>query len=135
MKAVTAAQLAMASDTVYRVSLDQAIEAMRLTAADMSVKYKETSLSVRPVTSMFDLGVLLGPSPPIEFNALTEGSVRSLLGFGGESPCSVYAFACHNCVNLLLGTRRQQSRYRLPYPPGEIFLRDHSTCFSSPRIS
>ena len=48
MKAVTAAQLAMASDTVYRVSLDQAIEAMRLTAADMSVKYKETSLSVRP---------------------------------------------------------------------------------------
>ena len=48
VKAVTAAQLAMASDTVYRVSLDQAIEAMRLTAADMSVKYKETSLSVRP---------------------------------------------------------------------------------------
>lgn len=47
VKAVTAAQLAMASDTVYRVSLDQAIEAMRLTAADMSVKYKETSLSVR----------------------------------------------------------------------------------------
>ena len=46
VKAVTAAQLAMASDTVYRVSLDQAIEAMRLTAADMSVKYKETSLSV-----------------------------------------------------------------------------------------
>jgi len=48
VKAVTAAQLAMASDNVYRVSLDQAIEAMRLTAADMSVKYKETSLSVRP---------------------------------------------------------------------------------------
>jgi len=47
VKAVTAAQLAMASDTIYRVSLDQAIEAMRLTAADMSVKYKETSLSVR----------------------------------------------------------------------------------------
>jgi len=50
VKAVTAAQLAMASDNVYRVSLDQAIEAMRLTAADMSVKYKETSLSVRPHT-------------------------------------------------------------------------------------
>lgn len=48
VKAVTAAQLAMASDSVYRVSLDQAIEAMRLTASDMSVKYKETSLSVRP---------------------------------------------------------------------------------------
>ena len=48
VKAVTAAQLAMASDKHYRVSLDQAIEAMRLTAADMSVKYKETSLSVRP---------------------------------------------------------------------------------------
>jgi len=48
VKAVTAAQLAMASDIPSRVSLDEAIEAMRLTAADMSVKYKETSLSVRP---------------------------------------------------------------------------------------
>lgn len=37
----------MASTGVYRVTLDEAIEAMRLTAADMSVKYKETSLSVR----------------------------------------------------------------------------------------
>lgn len=46
VKAVTAAQLAMASDNIYRVSLDQAIEAMRLTAQDMSHKYKETSLSV-----------------------------------------------------------------------------------------
>lgn len=47
MKAVTAAQLAMASDGIYSVTLDEAIEAMRLTASDMSVKYKETSLSVR----------------------------------------------------------------------------------------
>ncbi|KAG1791690.1 serine dehydratase alpha chain-domain-containing protein [Suillus plorans] len=45
VKAVTAAQLSMASTGVYRVTLDEAIEAMRLTAADMSVKYKETSLS------------------------------------------------------------------------------------------
>ena len=37
----------MAADGVYSVSLDEAIEAMRLTATDMSVKYKETSLSVR----------------------------------------------------------------------------------------
>ena len=37
----------MASHGVYSVTLDEAIEAMRLTAADMSVKYKETSLSVR----------------------------------------------------------------------------------------
>ena len=36
----------MASDGIYSVTLDEAIEAMRLTAADMSVKYKETSLSV-----------------------------------------------------------------------------------------
>jgi hypothetical protein len=35
----------MASDGVYSVTLDEAIEAMRLTAKDMSVKYKETSLS------------------------------------------------------------------------------------------
>jgi L-serine deaminase len=47
VKAVTAAQLSMAADGVYSVSLDEAIEAMRLTATDMSVKYKETSLSVR----------------------------------------------------------------------------------------
>ena len=47
VKAVTAAQLSMASDGVYSVTLDEAIEAMRITAADMSVKYKETSLSVR----------------------------------------------------------------------------------------
>lgn len=52
MKAVTAAQLSMASDGIYRVTLDEAIEAMRLTAADMSVKYKETSLSV---SSKFDV--------------------------------------------------------------------------------
>jgi len=47
VKAVTAAQLSMAAGGVYSVSLDEAIEAMRLTAADMSVKFKETSLSVR----------------------------------------------------------------------------------------
>ena len=49
VKAVTAAQLSMAAEGVYSVTLDEAIEAMRLTAADMSVKYKETSLSVRSV--------------------------------------------------------------------------------------
>ncbi|KAJ7453921.1 L-serine ammonia-lyase [Mycena galericulata] len=45
VKAVTAAQLSLASDGVYSVTLDEAIEAMRVTAADMSHKYKETSLS------------------------------------------------------------------------------------------
>lgn len=45
VKAITAAQLSMASHGVCSVTLDEAIEAMRLTAADMSVKYKETSLS------------------------------------------------------------------------------------------
>ncbi len=56
MKAVTAAQLSMAAEGVYSVTLDEAIEAMRVTAVDMSVKYKETSLSVRsrffPVPSL-----------------------------------------------------------------------------------
>lgn len=51
VKAVTASQLAMASDGVYSVTLDEAIEAMRLTARDMSVKYKETSLSGLAVCS------------------------------------------------------------------------------------
>ncbi|KZP26663.1 L-serine ammonia-lyase [Athelia psychrophila] len=45
VKAVTAAQLAMASMGIYSVTLDEAIDAMRVTALDMSVKYKETSLS------------------------------------------------------------------------------------------
>ena len=52
VKAVTAAQLSMASQNVYSVTLDEAIEAMRLTAVDMSVKYKETSLSVSEINSM-----------------------------------------------------------------------------------
>jgi L-serine deaminase len=57
VKAITAAQLSMASPGVYSVTLDEAIEAMRLTAADMSVKYKETSLSVRVrCLSMFIVG-------------------------------------------------------------------------------
>jgi len=43
-KAVTASQLALSGDGVHRVSLDQVIETMRQTGADMQTKYKETSL-------------------------------------------------------------------------------------------
>lgn len=57
VKAVTAAQLSMAADGVYSVSLDEAIEAMRLTATDMSVKYKETSLSGLATTVKIPLTV------------------------------------------------------------------------------
>ncbi|KLO17934.1 L-serine ammonia-lyase [Schizopora paradoxa] len=57
VKAVTAAQLSMASDGIYRVTLDEAIEAMRLTALDMSVKYKETSLSGLATTVRIPLTV------------------------------------------------------------------------------
>ncbi|KAF9048282.1 L-serine ammonia-lyase [Hymenopellis radicata] len=57
VKAITAAQLAMASDGVYSVTLDEAIEAMRVTAADMSVKYKETSLSGLATTVRIPLTV------------------------------------------------------------------------------
>ncbi|GAA5928867.1 uncharacterized protein JCM15063_003989 [Sporobolomyces koalae] len=45
VKAVTAAQLALAGDGEHAVTLDEAIEAMRLTARDMHSHYKETSLS------------------------------------------------------------------------------------------
>ena len=89
VKAVTAAQLAMASDTVYRVSLDQAIEAMRLTAADMSVKYKETSLSVRPPW-VLALRVVVGPLLLAESSALTGNLLRFPLGFSGKSSGSVF---------------------------------------------
>lgn len=46
VKAVSAGQLAVASSGIYSVNFDEALEAMRLTAQDMSSKYKETSLSV-----------------------------------------------------------------------------------------
>ncbi|KIK61547.1 hypothetical protein GYMLUDRAFT_42544 [Collybiopsis luxurians FD-317 M1] len=57
VKAITAAQLSLASDGVYSVTLDEAIEAMRLTASDMSVKYKETSLSGLATTVKIPLTV------------------------------------------------------------------------------
>ncbi|SNX81343.1 related to L-serine dehydratase 1 [Melanopsichium pennsylvanicum] len=44
VKAVTAAQLALAGDGKHSVSLDDAITAMRETARDMHTSYKETSL-------------------------------------------------------------------------------------------
>ncbi len=43
VKAVMAARLAMKGDGTHRVSLDQAVETLRSTGADMSAKYKETS--------------------------------------------------------------------------------------------
>ncbi|MGB7447518.1 MAG: L-serine ammonia-lyase [Ornithinimicrobium sp.] len=43
VKAVTASRLALRGDGTHRVSLDQAVETLRQTGADMSVKYKETS--------------------------------------------------------------------------------------------
>jgi L-serine dehydratase len=44
VKAITAASLALKSDGKHHVSLDQVIETMKQTGADMMVKYKETSL-------------------------------------------------------------------------------------------
>lgn len=66
MKAVTAAQLSMASHGVYSVTLDEAIEAMRITAADMSVKYKETSLSVS-IRSMLKYVIVLTMTSLLDF--------------------------------------------------------------------
>ena len=44
VKAITAASLALKGDGTHFVSLDNVIETMRQTGADMQVKYKETSL-------------------------------------------------------------------------------------------
>lgn len=44
VKAVTAASLALKGDGTHFVSLDEVIETMRQTGADMQAKYKETSL-------------------------------------------------------------------------------------------
>jgi L-serine dehydratase len=44
VKAITAASLALKGDGTHQVSLDQVIETMRQTGADMQDKYKETSL-------------------------------------------------------------------------------------------
>jgi L-serine dehydratase len=43
VKAITAASLALQGDGLHRVTLDQAIETMRQTGADMKSKYRETS--------------------------------------------------------------------------------------------
>lgn len=43
-KAINAARMALRGDGSHRVSLDQVIETMRSTGADMSAKYKETSM-------------------------------------------------------------------------------------------
>ncbi|CEQ39021.1 SPOSA6832_00521, partial [Sporobolomyces salmonicolor] len=45
IRGCTAAQLALAGEGIHSVSLDEAIEAMRITARDMHHHYKETSLS------------------------------------------------------------------------------------------
>jgi L-serine dehydratase len=55
VKAINAASLALRGDGLHRVSLDQAIETVRATGADMQNKYKETALgglaiSVLPVS-------------------------------------------------------------------------------------
>ena len=44
IKAIEASRLALMGDGTHRVSLDQVIETMRRTGADMNRKYKETSL-------------------------------------------------------------------------------------------
>ena len=44
IKAIEATRLALLGDGTHRVSLDQVIETMRKTGADMSAKYKETAL-------------------------------------------------------------------------------------------
>jgi L-serine dehydratase len=44
IKAIEASRLALMGDGTHRVSLDQVIETMRRTGADMDQKYKETSL-------------------------------------------------------------------------------------------
>jgi L-serine dehydratase len=43
VKAINAASLALRGDGSHRVSLDQVIETMRQTGADMQSKYKETA--------------------------------------------------------------------------------------------
>jgi L-serine dehydratase len=50
VKAINACALAMLGDGSHRVSLDQAIETMRRTGADMQSKYKETSLGGLAIT-------------------------------------------------------------------------------------
>ncbi|MGH3584525.1 MAG: L-serine ammonia-lyase, iron-sulfur-dependent, subunit alpha, partial [Mycobacterium sp.] len=42
-KAINAARMALRGDGTHRVSLDQVLETMRATGADMLTKYKETS--------------------------------------------------------------------------------------------
>jgi L-serine dehydratase len=50
VKAINACSLAMLGDGTHHVSLDQAIETMRRTGADMQSKYKETALGGLAIT-------------------------------------------------------------------------------------
>jgi L-serine dehydratase len=43
VKAIEASRLALLGDGIHRVSLDEVIETMRRTGADMNDKYKETA--------------------------------------------------------------------------------------------
>jgi L-serine dehydratase len=43
VKAINAASLALGGDGTHRVTLDQAVETMRQTGADMQAKHTETS--------------------------------------------------------------------------------------------
>lgn len=49
-KAINAARMALRGDGTHRVSLDQVIETMRTTGADMHSRYKETSTGASPST-------------------------------------------------------------------------------------
>ena len=101
VKAVTAAQLSMAADGVYSVTLDEAIEAMRLTAADMSVKYKETSLSVRFVFARFLL------------------QVTDVHSIGSRGTHTLHYYISGTCTESLC---RQPSRYLSRSLPARFFI-------------
>ncbi|KAF7973642.1 hypothetical protein HWV62_14718 [Athelia sp. TMB] len=99
VKAVTAAQLAMASMGVYT------IDAMRVTASDMSVKYKETSLSYQRDPSNFDQGMNHGfgrlrwalthedASPAaLDVKCTVELQLKVIIAGGGVGGCALALF-------------------------------------------
>ncbi|TXT10642.1 hypothetical protein VHUM_02147 [Vanrija humicola] len=79
VKAVTAAQLAMAGSGEHTVSLDDAIEACRTTAMDMHSHYKETSLGGLAASVKIPLCKSLPPPRCLAAALLTLHSITGLL--------------------------------------------------------
>jgi hypothetical protein len=94
VKAVTAAQLALAGDGQHSVTLDEAIEAMRLTARDMHSQYDNPSISSPSLQLNETIALRL-----FEFRALTL-ALTNTLHFSSYKETSLSGLAVRSSLSL-----------------------------------